>query len=558
MKTFFLGLGLFCLSSCLPEQVLTKGERIAQSRGSHNAASSVPLYHSRILKKSPILIAPKAHPADELFRYLNPHPSYIVDKNVLQYDCKFDDGIFLEHCMGVQKNEVLPITVSSNQKWAYSPESQEFLEVNTFYHASQSISEFFRLQKSSIDLSMANFDDHSSIPESLRQGTSLAPLWLGDKKLTLYSDCQKKGRPFFLFASSEVCLGDHESVASLNFSEDPDIIHHEMAHFFSTVLYNQRNAADTSLPSNRRLSFGGLGYSEMDLIAEGFSDWFAHHHSKRTRVFEWAGHLTKNVRPVTEADSLHRLNQIGLSTKKNERLRYPDFINYYHYDPFDFLTEDVQQAGMIVSHFLTTLGREMKEVCQVSSEKSNELLFYLVQETLSEMGDLTTRSRNSSTVSRVNMIPDVSHIWAHLHTPPNVRLFAQKMGKHFLRTINGQEACGGIVFGQDRLEEIIDSYGLLLFRTYNESGNCEDSTHCAISQNTLVTPTHRKISTLLSKNSLVLSDDNGKIPEGVYLLTIKSKSETGSSPSGPLVWFSPKTWAMWNESTWKTTITTTK
>ena len=134
----------------------------------------------------------------------------------------------------------------------------------------------------------------SSLPSSLRSsGGAASSLWYwsseGYGTLNLYTHCQQTGRPFFLFATRELCLGNHQNIAGLNYAEDPDIIYHEMGHFFSSILFNQRNMASATLAADRRVSFGGRGYSEVDLISEGLSDWFAHHHSGRTQLFQWVG-----------------------------------------------------------------------------------------------------------------------------------------------------------------------------------------------------------------------------------------------------------------------------
>lgn len=524
--------------ACVPGYKLAQGERIdRQLILGRNSPSTVGPFQGRILSKSPILIHPNAQPEDDLFRFISSRPVFIVDKSILEYDCDFQWGIGhynqLAQCMSVQQNEVTEQTVSGNGKWAYPPESKEFLEVNAFYHTRNAIAEFFRLQRKSIDASLANADGSSSIPYDMRDKLLVTqPFWYHSGQtsptLKIYSNCLWPGRPFFLFASLEVCLGEHEQVSNLNFSEDPSIIHHEVGHFFSTVLFNQRNvaAAPLGLLLDRRASFGGNGYSEVDLISEGLADWFAHNQTGRTEVFEWAGGFTQNDRPVTESSPLHALNDLGISPDIKDRPFYPDFINYYHYDPGNYLTEDVQQAGMIISHFLVALGREIASTCRVSNSRSRELVFYLIQETLNELGDLTSKGKDSSFTDTINMTQFASDTWAYLYTAPNPRLFAQKMGKHFLRVINGKTACNGVIFGQDKLEQLIDSYGLLLFRTYNENGNCDVDisptggngvADCREGVNTSILAANRRKSTLLSKSALQLDDREGRPLNGVFL-----------------------------------------
>ena len=354
-----LGLLVLGLSSCIPQQHILKGvRRNKQSSLGPNDPAYLPFFHSLVLKHSPIEVKSDAHPSDGLFRFLDPESAFIVDKSILEYDCQLiEGGDRIDRCMIVKQDEIARPTVSLNKGWAYHPDSREFLEVNVFYHTRNAIQEFFRLQNKAIDASLGNFDARSSIPQKLRERTSPFAFWDRSATLKMYSHCKRPERPFFLFATREICLGDHQQEPNLNYSEDPSIIHHEVGHFLSTILFNQRNVADENLSPDRRVSFGGRGYSEGDLISEGISDWFAHHHSGRTQVFAWAGSITDNARPVSEIDPLHDLNSLGVSDQVEHRLRYPDFINYYHYDPEEYYTEDVQQAGMIISHFLFALAR---------------------------------------------------------------------------------------------------------------------------------------------------------------------------------------------------------
>ncbi|MCY4644577.1 MAG: hypothetical protein OXB88_08155 [Bacteriovoracales bacterium] len=535
---FFVWILASALLSCLPEQELAKGKRVDKSWGiTGNDPSLLPRFHSRILKKGPILVYEDAKPSDFLYRFLDPESAFITSGATLEYDCDYSGGVEgssqkLSGCMSVKQNEVARATRAQDGKWAYATDSKEFLEVNAFYHVREGIKEFFRLQRSSIARSTELFDSHSAIPRSLAAGGNSSAFWFrsgvagADEhfNLKIYSDCQKKGRPFFLFGSLEVCLGDHEEIQDLNFSEDPDIIHHEIGHFFSTVLYNQRNVASQTLAPDRRASFGGYGYSEMDLISEGISDWFAHHHSGRTRIFEWAGKFSQNDRPVTEEDELHDLNNLGLAASSGDRLRYPDSINYYHYDPLKFLPEDVQQAGMVISHLLVALGKEIENTCMVSPLRSRELVFHLIQESLAELGDLTSKGRDGQTLSTINMIPQVSDTWAKIYTAANPRLFAQKMAKHFFRIIDAKSSCNGVVFGREKFEKLLDSYGLLLFRTYNENGNCDEDTDpangqfdCLEGTLTSVMPENRRISTLLPKTALTLDTRENSPSDGFFI-----------------------------------------
>ena len=412
---------ILCTTSCTPGH-LVQGTRASVESSGHNSPSDLPPYHSKVLKLSPAQTKSGALPGDNLTQFLSSESFLITESPLLQYDCEGD----VPNCLRVKEDAVTRPLVSHHKRWAFHPESKEFLQVNTYYHGRKGVEEFFRLQRSSIAASTANFDAHSSLPASMRSSGAASSLWYwssdGYGTLNLYTHCQQAGRPFFLFATRELCLGDHQS-ENLNYAEDPDIIHHEMGHFFSTVLFNQRNMASATLGADRRVSFGGRGYSEVDLISEGISDWFAHHHSGQDQLFQWAGGFTGNARPVSERDSLHRHNNLGIAPNSENRLRYPDHVNYYHYAPLSFLAEDAQQAGMIVSHFLVALGKEIEETCGVQAPRSRELVFYLLQETLNELGDLTSRGKNSSMTETINMSSQFSDTWVQcLHSPQRASL----------------------------------------------------------------------------------------------------------------------------------------
>ena len=154
---------------------------------------------------------------------------------------------------------------------------------------------------------------------------------------------------------------------------------------------------------------------------------------------------------MSEGDALHKHNNLGIAEDSQHRLRYPDHINYYHYDPQSFITENPQQAGMIVSHFLTALAQGMVDTCGVETMRSRELVFYLLQETLNELGDLTSLGRNSATVETINMSTQLSDTWVSAYTPPNLRVFAQKLAKHFRRIIDGQSTCNDVIFGAKQI-----------------------------------------------------------------------------------------------------------
>ena len=148
---FFL-LGPSLLTSCTPQH-LVQGERIALENNGHNSPSRLPPYHSKVLKQSPAQVIGNALPEDNLSHFLSSQSVFITEGAQLQYDC---EGA-ISNCLRVKEDAVARPIISYNKKWAFNPESKEFLQVNTYYHGKKGIEEFFRLQRSSITASLESF-----------------------------------------------------------------------------------------------------------------------------------------------------------------------------------------------------------------------------------------------------------------------------------------------------------------------------------------------------------------------------------------------------------------
>lgn len=517
-----LGLGCNVETGDLGENLLDDalgkggGIRTPNTLVEKNDPSTLNAGNGRVLTDTPIaLLGRDISPPVDRTAFMTSSQQFITSKTRLQYDCELPspfNGTVISTCMETKQTQVSNFTSKQGGTWGYHPNSAEFLEIQAFYHSKISIEDFFGRLVNSKTLSGNAGDVKSSIPSTYLSATP--NFWYSSAdadtpKLKVYSHCSRSvGKPAFYSATFEVCLGNADNLGfpSFNYSEDPTIIQHEMGHVFSQTIFNSRNIASAGLSTDRRVNFGGDLYSELDVISEGFSDWYSHIMTGRDALFEWVGKLVPVKRPVTESSNLHP-STVG--TDASSRLKYPDFLTFNVHDQNSITQdEDPHLGGQIISHFLVTMQRELKSVCSLTTTDANNALFIVLQETISEMGDLTSDGFDASASDTVNLIQDVSEVWVEKNNPPNIRSFAQKFGKHFLRIVNGTSVCNNIIFGQDRLEQVLDSHGLLLFKTYNTDGNGTTSGHAAAP--TTVTSLNRVNSVLLPKASLRIDGRSGQ------------------------------------------------
>lgn len=230
----------------------------------------------------------------------------------------------------------------------------------------------------------------------------------------------------------------------------------------------------------------------------------------RLHFGEWAlgRYLSPGAsRPLVESDTLHAS---GVNETAAGRLSYPTFVNY---DPNNYANteEDVHYAGQIVSHFLTAFYKSLQDstTCGVSKENALRLTLHLVHETLGELGDQTATGSGStaSTQYHVNLNPTNAYEWLSKVRMTNFRKFFQVFGKYFLRTVGNSlyNICGSKHYARDDFEKLLDSYGLLLFKTYNENNNGITTGHTGT--NTTVTTINRVKTVLVDKQHLMFDPD---------------------------------------------------
>ena len=88
--------------------------------------------------------------------------------------------------------------------------------------------------------------------------------------------------------------------------------------------------------------------------------------------------------------------------------------------------------------------------------------------------------------------------------PINFRSWIQTFGRFFVQTIASTTgtACNGKVYAKDSFEQILDSYGLLLFDNYNDDGNHHAQGHGG--SNHVINPENRLKTVMIDKNLIDL------------------------------------------------------
>ncbi|MEK6623952.1 MAG: hypothetical protein AABY86_03230, partial [Bdellovibrionota bacterium] len=336
--------------------------------------------------------------------------------------------------------------------------------------------------------------------------------WYGGQTLVTYADCDFPDNAKFEPADFSLCFGSLSEFPAVKMAQDPSVMHHELGHAFTKVIMNYRNVAYGS-SFVERSEIGYAFYDEARSINEGVADYFAYAMNGRSRFGEWGlQRFIASGRPVDENDALHAP---GISRNVEERLRYPDYINYDVADPAATI-EDIHYTGQIASHFLTAFTRDLQETCSMTFTQATDTVLYLLIETYAELGDLTSTASDHSSGAGTSE-PTIHHRkdtdwagvriskdWLMKGTPITFRSWAQKFAKYAYQILNKSSStrCNGINYPLDNLEKLLDSYGLLLFKTYNENGG--NYTNGNSGTNKKITAANRLKSVLISKNLIKL------------------------------------------------------
>ncbi len=501
-------LSVVLLSSCVePRNRSTSSSSVVS-----NSKSSVSPGYGRVLTYNPIVLSGNASLSQDydLGKLLS-KPVAITTRTTLSKDCTWQVD-----CLIVTEDENIEPFVNSDTRWAYPVLSSEFLQINVFHHISKMMNKFFGnlsgLLSSGfvtpyLDPTDPNSPYPSSLPESLftrsaavRQGTGL----------TAYADCGVQDNAYYDSGLFVLCFG-YDSIYSdrVKFAQDASIIYHEYGHTVVDLMMNMRNAAahyDTNPTEtfNNRSSLGYSSYDEGGALNEGIADFFSYFMTSRTHFGEWAaGRFNDASRPMKEDDPLHAA---GLSPDETGRLSYPDYLTYNPNSPTSKF-EDIHYAGQIISHYLTALTEDLVDKCSLTQAASLNAVSHILNETLSELGDLTStgnESLNGTVNYTINMNPALSKEWLRSVNPITFRKISQYIAKYLknIYVVNSNYACPSGNYTTDDIESLLDQYGLLLFRSYNDNGNGVAPPWA--SGITKVNALNRKKSELLSKSLLQL------------------------------------------------------
>lgn len=511
-KTTAIALVTLVLSSCVPN---TGSNLRSRDSSSLSGSANVGLYQGRILADNPIILSKNANLADsyDLNKLLS------VDSITSNSFLKGNTSCYgLEYCFEVRETKDSPSALqTANGKWAFSATSAEFLEVNTFYHLNKITNMFYTNLSKSFDLAYSGSTQlyNTALPLAYRPFTGMFNV--SNNPLVAYANCDAADNAYFDRANQTLCFGYLTGHANVKWAQDSSVIYHETGHFFQKLQLNIRNSL-----AGARADMGNIYYDEAGSLGEGLSDYYSYYVNGRPHFAEWAaGRFLAASRPMIESDPIHTA---GLSTDPDQRLSYPQYLNYNPNYP-TVPVEDIHYSGMIVSHYLVALTADLQDKCSMTKRDASDLVIHLLTETLAEHGDLSSNGiQNTSSGNRINLTASYAFDWFNKVNPINYRSFMQTFAKNLLNNLGSPllNRCNGGIYTKDQIESLIDQYGLLLFRTYNENRNLSNP---GTVNNTAVNATNRKKSVLISKNLLILDPTTNA--SSAYVIDNKAQIQAG-------------------------------
>ncbi len=492
---------LFILSACNPTEITPSGQQAGRS---YSAAEMV--NRAYIYRDSPAIIeGPKYGPKVSMKSSTDTaSPELITNNSLLKSECGlslFNGLATIGDCIRSYSSKTASqqlLNRNPDGTWVFPTNSSEYYQVNGLYHVKLGVDTFFDKLTFAYDTLHTNpmfMWQTKSIPKYLPKTNmfwfkAITPTndnYFKYDFLSSYALCNLELNANFQPAGPDLCFGKWSKHSSFLFIQDPSIIYHELGHALISVMMNMRNGSyngSTTDYHDLRSNLGGRGYDESGAIGEGVADYFSFVMNKRTHIGEWALAKSLNAsRPMSEDDPLHISS---IDTTSEGRLSYPQYVLYDPNEPA-VPFEGVHNAGQIVSHYLVALTKDLQQHCSIPSESAHEsstsYVMMLLAETFSELGDLnavgidpvdlslfgTAYDPANYTYRFNNLDEEGSYVWAHTVNPPTFRKFFQVMGKNILKYVTN-----GFCFGaytQDESERLLDDYGLLLFKTYNDNGS---------------------------------------------------------------------------------------
>ena len=496
--TYYMCLGTLATSCVLESPTNTSG---SGGKALSNTQDTVSANYGRVLAANPLVLSDyEADEDTDLSTLITRTPVYITSNEYLTKQCTL-----IGDCLEVTEDTGIAPFENESSKWAFPVTTTEFLQVNAFYHVSKIMDTYLEDMETYTFTTIGTTGYDTSVPTDSDQNKSF---WnnASKAKLLVEADSSLKDNASFDPTNFKIKLGYLSGYTNLRMAQDPSVIYHEFGHTVVDRLINHRNRAfevdncsSSSATASKEICLGGtqLGYFGHDdglSINEGIADYFSYFINSREHMGEWGLGKFKNAsRPISEDDDLHIS---GISTDNDSRLSYPEYLGYNVYAPTSRI-DDVHLDGQIISHFLVALTKEFQSKCTGSHNQAKKLVFYTLVETLGELGDLSAQAKDSYS-DQINLDIDYAYEWIKSVNPINFRRFSQGLGRSIYKmTIGDQTLCPLKAFTQENLEELLDSYGLLLFRSYNTNYNTASVSNVPVNQ------LNRKKTELINKNLLV-------------------------------------------------------
>jgi len=505
--------------------------KVARSTGGgvDNSKASVDVGYGRILRDNPIILSGNASLTEDVnfATLLSPEQDFISNNTKLEEPC-----FLITDCFKVTKDFNVDLFTNSDAKWAFDPTTTEFLQVNTFGHINRIADQFHgnllthynNVATPTIDPTFSQSNYPTSLPITLFNAKAH---WNPIRPLVAYADCNFENNASFSPSTFELCMGfDLIFKDKVKFAQDNTVIYHEVGHGIVDIMMNMRNTAEYDRTINDpmltdfvvRSDLGYGTYDESGSINEGIADFFSFYVNQRPHMGEWAlGRFNRVSRPLKEDDALHAA---GIAVDENSRLSYPTYLSY---NPNNTVlpTEDIHYAGQIFSHYLVAVTEDIQSQCSISKTQAIQAVSYVMTETLAELGDLTAKGNDfHNSKFAVNLNQTYAQEWLRTVNPISFRKMSQYFAKYLLNIVvnssTGLCAANAVTpipsplpYSKDDVENLLDQYGLLLFRTYNDNGSGKAGDEYAFAPAlTSVTTLNRKRSELLSKAQLQLETRN--------------------------------------------------
>ena len=535
ITTYFVILTGFFTYSCLAVKVKDlKRERGVKSGHYTNASADLTVGEGRIFYDNPVVVMnnyklPEGYDMNNVLR----HKRTVIpisDRPLLEMNCSMLDGpnlYTIENCFKNLERKYAHPLLNEKKKWGYNANSTEFLQVNVFGHSKMLIEKWMENLKflytnmaydiNANSLLVTAYD--TSIPQDIFHNRGF---WFGrgSQMLLSYSNCDIENNAYYSPAENVLCYGKDSGRKNVYFAQDPTVIYHEIGHALQKIMLNLRNWSAGIAIS---VDLGITSYDEAGAIGEGVSDYFSYFMNQRTHFAEWAlGRFHDLSRPLTEDDPLH---VPGISSQESERISYPEYLLYEPNNVHN-LYEDIHNAGMIVSHYLVALTKDLQESCSWNEQEASRYVMSMLIESYAEMGDLSSKGSDNIPAGFLHLDSENSLEWITKVHPINYRKFAQTMAKKLYLTLSDGQAlrnrhhlpyrCGdNLIYSKDKIESLLDMYGLLLFDTYNLDGNGIVNGHSGThtdslpETNPVINHLNRKRTVTIKKKHLIFGPKEG-------------------------------------------------